>query len=197
MVKQAHILLFDGYMDWEPALLLAELRRSGGFDVHAIGFDSEPATSKGGLRVLVERALVDVSPEDFEFLILPGGDLWEVGDYPREAVHSLVARLEAAGTPIAAICGATIALARAGVLDARRHTSNLRDYLVENAREYSGQEYYVDELSVRDRGVITASGLGHVEFARDVLAEAGVFSEDDLVKWYDAYKHGRYTPLSK
>ena len=193
MAKRAHIIVFDGFADWEPALALAELRRAGGFEVHAIGFGSEHVTSMGGLRVLVDRSVFDTPAEDVELLILPGGDRWQCGDYPFEAVSSLVARIEAAGRPIAAICGATVALARAGVLDRRRHTSNFRDFLVDNAREYSGQEHYVEALSVRDRGIVTASGLGSVEFARDILAEAGVYSEDALARWYDAFKHGRYT----
>ena len=100
--------------------------------------------------------------------------------------------LARAVTGFVLLIGATVALARTGVLNRRRHTSNFRDFLVDNAREYSGAEHYVEELSVRDRAVITASGLGSVEFARDILAEAGVYSETTLASWYDAFKHGRY-----
>jgi len=193
MTKKAHILVFDGYADWEPALALAELRRAGGFDVVAIGFGSEAATSMGGLRVSVDRTIFDTRPEDVDLLIVPGGDRWQSGDYPCDAVHGLLRDMDAAGRRIAAICGATVALARAGVLDGRRHTSNTRDFLVANAPEYRGVERYADELSVRDGGVITASGLGSIEFARDMLAELGIYPEDALSSWFDAFKHGRYT----
>ena len=96
-----------------------------------------------------------------------------------------------AGVPVAAICGATIAAARAGLLDDRAHTSNERDYLVTHAPEYRGGRHYVDTLAVRDRGVITASGAAPIEFAREIFEELGVLGEADRTVWYHLFKHGR------
>ena len=100
-------------------------------------------------------------------------------------------RLGGTGVPIAAICGATLALARAGLLDDRAHTSNDPAYL-ERATTYRGAGRYVDTLAVRDRGIITASGLGATEFAREVFEELGVFSAEDRRLWYHVFKHGRF-----
>jgi putative intracellular protease/amidase len=72
-----HVLVFDGFADWEPAYALAELRRWGKREVVVIGFTEEPVTSLGGLRVTPDRAIADVRPADVELLVLPGGDLWE------------------------------------------------------------------------------------------------------------------------
>src|SRR5690349_23307515 len=96
--RAVHVLVFDGFADWEPAFALAELRRSGGRAVTVVGFDERPVTSMGGLRVTPERALGDVQPEAVELLILPGGDLWE-GEYPRAALEALLGALVAAATP--------------------------------------------------------------------------------------------------
>ena len=41
-----------------------------------------------------------------------------------------------AGVPVAAICGATAGLARGGLLDGCRHTSNSKEYLA--ATQYRG-----------------------------------------------------------
>ena len=189
--RAVHVLLFDGFADWEPAHALAELQRSGKRVIRTVGFSPTPIVSMGGLRVMPDVALADVEPADVELLILPGGDLWESADYPRAQLESLVHALLARDTPVAAICGATVALARAGVLNDRRHTSNARDYLSTNAAEYRGAAAYVDTLAVRDRRVITASGLGPVDFARAIFAELGVFSEADRQLWFDMFKHGR------
>ncbi|MEP6550106.1 MAG: thiamine biosynthesis protein ThiJ, partial [Gemmatimonadales bacterium] len=54
-----HILVFDGFADWEPAHALAELRRSGNRSVVSVGFNLDPVTSMGGLRVLPDRALIE------------------------------------------------------------------------------------------------------------------------------------------
>jgi hypothetical protein len=36
--RTAHVLVFDGFADWEPASAIAELRRTFGFSVQAVGF---------------------------------------------------------------------------------------------------------------------------------------------------------------
>lgn len=190
MSSAVHVLVFDGYADWEPAFALAELRRSGGFEVMTVGFSKSPVRSMGGLRVVPDRSLAELAPAVVRLLLLPGGDLWE-GDYPRPPVERLLTAFSDAGVPIAAICGATIAAARAGLLDDRAHTSNEREYLERFAPEYAGPQHYVDALAVRDRGVITASGLGPIEFAREIFEELGVFSEADRRVWVHLFKHGR------
>jgi putative intracellular protease/amidase len=184
-----HVLLFDGFADWEPAYALAELRRSGKRDVVVVGFNSKPVLSMGGLRVLPDRSLVEVTPDQIGLLILPGGDVWEAGDYPEPLLSALLRQLNASGVPIAAICGATFSLARAGLLNDRRHTSTVPGDL--NAvPEYSGASHYVTAPAVTDRGVITASGLASVDFAREVFAMLGVFSIADRATWFDMYKSG-------
>jgi putative intracellular protease/amidase len=191
-VSTVHIIVPDGFADWEPGYALAEIRRSGGLSVTTVGFTQAPVTSMGGMRVLPDIALADVPPGAVRLLILPGGDLWEdERAYPRADLDRLLSRLRAGGSPIAAICGATVAVARAGLLDDRRHTSNAKDYLIEHAPEYRGAPLYEPELAVRDRGMITASGLGPVEFAREIFAELGVFGPSDMELWFNMFKHGR------
>jgi putative intracellular protease/amidase len=192
MTNRVYVLVFDGFADWEPAHALAELRRWGRLEVVSAGFTGEEVTSMGGLHVRPDRALADVRADDVRLLILPGGDMWErEGAYPRPELEALIGQVLAAERPVAAICGATVALARAGLLDDRRHTSNAPGYLGEMAPTYRGAAFYEPSLAVRDRGVITASGLGAVDFARAIFAELGVFSAADEALWYDMFKHGR------
>ena len=187
-----HALVFDGYADWEPSYALAELRRSGNHEVVAVGFTTDEVTSMGGLRVRPDRALADVRAEDVRLLILPGGDMWEREDaYPRARLEALIGEIVGARRPVAAICGATVAMARTGLLDDRRHTSNAASYLSELVPSYRGASRYEPALAVRDRGIITASGLGAVEFAREIFEELGVFSESDRPIWYEMFKSGK------
>ena len=192
MATQVHVLVFDGFADWEPAHALAELRRWGHHEVVAVGFTPQAVTSMGGLRVLPDRTLGDLQGDELRILIIPGGDLWESEDgYPRPEFEQLLARVMAAGRPIAAICGATLALARAKLLDTRRHTSNALTYLSELVPSYRGEGQYEPILAVRDQGIITASGLGAVDFAREIFAELGLFSAPDAAMWFDMFKHGK------
>ena len=191
MNPAVHVLVFEGFADWEPAYALAELRRSGGLDVVTLGFTDAPVRSMGGLRVVPDRALAGLDIAAVRLLLLPGGDMWE-GTYPRAGLDAVLAELHAGGVPIAAICGATLALARAGLLNDRAHTSNEQAYLTNMASEYAGGGRYVDTLAVRDRGVITASGLGPTEFAREIFDELEVFTAEERPVWYHLFKHGRF-----
>lgn len=196
MTPAVHLLVVEGFADWEPAYALAELRRSGGFETVTVGFTPDAVRSMGGVRVLPDKALAAVAVPEVRLLILPGGDLWE-GDYPRSELEALLHRLAAADVPIAAICGATLAVARAGLLDDRAHTSNELAYLQRMVPGYAGADRYLDALAVRDRGLITASGLGPTEFAREIFQELDVFGPEDRQLWYHVFKHGRYPEASE
>jgi putative intracellular protease/amidase len=188
--RAVYVVIFDGFADWEPANALAELRRRGNRTIRTVGFTDSPVVSMGGLRVIPDLALESVRPAGVELLILPGGDLWQSGSYPRAAMESLIGALLAAETPVAAICAGTLVLARAHVLDTRRHTSNMRTYLPAYATEYSGGAYYAELPAVNDRHVITASGLAAVDFARAIFSELGIFSAKNEALWFDMFKHG-------
>jgi transcriptional regulator GlxA family with amidase domain len=185
------LLVFDGFADWEPAYALAELRRSGGYEVETVGFTTSPVRSMGGLRIQPDRALAALAPDRVRLFLLPGGDMWEdPAAYPRAELEGWLRTLERAGVPIAAICAGTLAVARAGLLDDRRHTSNGESYLRQLAAGFEPGGRYDAALAVRDRGVITASGVGPTEFACAIFGELGVFDEGDRTTWYRLFKYG-------
>lgn len=188
--KAVYLLLVDGFADWEPAHAIAELRRHGGFRVETVGLTSDAVTSMGGMRVLPSGTIGDVNPSDVAVFMLPGGDRWESAPI-EPALEQLLHRLDGAGVPLAAICAATTAIARIGLLRGRRHTSNGLAYLQQQVPEYAEAANYVDAPAVRDRGLITASGLGDVEFARELFEELGVLSEGDRELWSRIFRSGR------
>lgn len=185
--RSAAVLVFDGYADWEPAYALTGLRRWGGRTVTTYGYDLGPVVSMGGLRTLPDRALADLAPESTDLLILPGGDVWAEG-YPADRLEPVLQRLEAAHVPIAGICGATIALARAGLFRDRRHTSNGREFLATHAPGYESSQHYLDQRAVTDRGVISASGLAPAEFAAEIFTAVGAFSEAMIAQFRALYR---------
>lgn len=188
--KAVHLLVVDGFADWEPAHAIAELRRHGGYDVETVGLSPAPVESMGGVRILPTRTVSEVDPARVAVFILPGGDRWETAPVEPE-LGALLTRLDAKGIPIAAICGATVAIARLGLLRGRRHTSNGLEYLRSQVPGYSEAAGYVDAPAVRDRGLVTASGLGDVEFARELFEELDVLSAEDRSVWAGMFRSGR------
>lgn len=188
--RGVHLLVFEGLADWEPSYALTGVRHWAKIPVRTVGFDDREVTTMGGLRVSPDMTLEQVDPGDVALFVLPGGDMWE-SDYPRDAVERMVTSLQHRDVPIAGICAATIALARAGLFEGRRHTSNGREYLRQHAGEYAGAENYSDTLATRDAGVVSASGLGALEFAREIFAELRAFTETEIAEWYQMYRSGR------
>jgi hypothetical protein len=55
---------------------------------------------------------------------------------------------------------------------------------------YQDEAFYVDELAVSDRNIITASGLGGIEFGREVIRRLNLFSPEETEEWFAMYKYG-------
>jgi putative intracellular protease/amidase len=182
--RTAHLALYDTLTDSEVGHLLVELhtgRFTGArFDVVTVAESPEPITTMGGIRIVPDALLADLDPADSALLVLPGAEMWDAGG--GESFVAAAGSFLDAGVPVAAICGATAGLARAGLLDERKHTSSAAEYLA--ATGYAGGERYVDERAVVDGDLITAGPQSPVQFARAALARLGVASERTL----DAYE---------
>lgn len=190
MKDTVYVLVFNGLADWEPALALCEIRKSERYRVVTLGFTADPVVSMGGLRILPDDVLSSIDPAQAALLVLPGGDLWEQGG--GAAAVDVLRHLHDEGVPVAAICGATLGAARAGLLDARPHTSNMPGYIGAMVPSYTGADYYeAGALAVTDGPVITASGLGSVEFAHEIIQLLGLYDEPTQRVWFEAFRHGR------
>jgi len=183
-----YVLLRPDYADWEPALACAEIRQRGVHELVTVGLSPGPVMSLGGFVVLPDVTIDQIDIEGAALLLLPGGPQWRNPDPPE--IGGLIEAVRYREVPLATICGATLALARSGVLDEVRHTSNSPAYLKEAVPAYEGGDRYVDALAVADGGVITASGAGYVEFTREILGLLGIYAEDELKVWYDLFKNG-------
>ena len=94
------------------------------------------------------------------------------------------------GATVCAICGATVALANAGLLDKRPHTSNGSGFLEMVSPGYKGQSFYVDKPSIADNNLITASSTGALLWAKQIIEHIGVFGSNTLEYWYEYFSTG-------
>jgi len=184
------VYVTDTLADWELGYVLPGLAMANGmqqrFEVVIAGTSTDPVTTKGGLTVIPGRALADIDPADIDMLIIAGADTWAEG---HDEVLALASELVAAGKPVAAICGATLGLARAGLLDDRPHTSNAPDYLA-MAPSYHGAEHYQEAKVVADDAVITAPATAPIDFARAIFERLDAFPASVIDAWYGLYTTG-------
>ena len=187
-MNKAYLLVFDGLADWEAAHALCEINKSGRFEVVTTGFSMAPIATMAGLKLTSEITISEINSADASIFILPGGDLWEKNS--NEELQALLRRLHQETIPIAGICGATLEIARAGLTQGVRHTSNSLEYLQAMVPGYKDSDYYVPELAVTDKNIITASGLGSVDFTREVIRQLNLYNEADTQIWFEMFKHG-------
>ncbi len=193
MNNTVYLYVFDTMSDWEIGYLTAELNSGRYFKkglapskIVTVGIEKTPVTTMGGLRILPDIKLDECRIEGTDALILPGGDTWT------EAIHqpilAIAERCLKEGVLVAAICGATMGLAQAGLMNSHWHTSNDLEYLKMICPAYTGEKYYKMESAVTDGKLITASGIAPLEFSVHVLKSLGVFSSKTLDAWYSLNK---------
>lgn len=176
--------LQPGWADWEAGGVLALLREHLKVQIEVATPTGDPETSIGGILAAADYRFDDPVLSDADLFILIGSDEWSKGENP--AISSLLRQAFADGKPIAAICAGTTALARAGLFEGRKHTSNGKDWLGGVVPGYAGSEHYVDTpKAVSDGKVVSASGLAPVTFAAAVARLVAPEAED-LIAGYEA-----------
>jgi putative intracellular protease/amidase len=188
MKKNAYLLVFDGLADWEPALALCEINKNKALQVVTVGFSNDTITTMGGIRITPQITLAEIKAEETGIFILPGGDRWQEQPTEQELL-TLLQIFHRQNVPIAAICAATLAVGRAGLLHNLHHTSNGKSYLKTFLPDYAADEFYVDKLAVADQNIITASGIGSVEFAYEIIKTLKLYGEQEAEEWFALFKH--------
>lgn len=190
-----YIYALDTLADWEVGYVTAELN-SGRFfkkdapdvSVKTVAISTEPVKTMGGLTIVPDCVINDIMVNEKSVLLLPGANTWD--DPKHGAIVEKAGELLSAGGMVCAICGATVALANAGLLDQRLHTSNGAGYLEMFSPAYKGQKSFVDAPSVTDQNLITASCTGALLWAKQIIEQLDVFQHDTLEAWYAYFSTG-------
>ncbi len=190
-----YVYVLDTLADWELGYVTAELN-SGRFfkkdaqrlSLKTVGCSKAAVRTMGGMTIVPDCTLEEIAVQRDRVLLLPGADTWD--DPKHRAVIEKAAEFLAAGATLGAICGATAALANAGLLDRRPHTSNGPGFLEMVSPGYRGQSFYVEDPAVADGSLITAGGVGALLWAKQIIARLDVFAPDTLEAWAAYFSTG-------
>ena len=196
-MKTVYVYVQDTMADWGSGYTLAELHSGRFFQASAqpvrvktCALSREPITTMGGLRLLPDLTVDEICLGEAAMLILPGGDGWL--SLQHEMILEKAAAFLSAGIPVAAICAATVALGRVGLLNHHRHTSVDLEFLrMVGGEAYSGSALYEQQPAVLDGNLITAAGTAPLEFACRIFERLDVFSLATLDAWYLLHKEKR------
>lgn len=189
MRKKVYVFVFDDLSDWETPYALWAIAKSGRFDIVTVGVFAKPVKTRCGLTIVTDVSLGDVKADETALFIVPGGDMWEQS-FPETI--DLLKRLEKANAPIAAICGGTLEVIRAGLAHKTLHTSNDLEYVKTFFSGYKDEAFYANKPAVTCRNLITANGLSPIEFGREIINLLKIYNEADAEKWFEMCKHGVY-----
>lgn len=186
--KKILIYLPESFADWEGAFLLAELAKNK-IDYTIVSDSENELLSIGHLKVRPDAFISDFEIDQIRGLVLIGSDSWTDPTKNHKAIN-LAGNLLKNDILVAAICGSTFALARADLLDNRKHTSNDLNMLKMFVPNYDGQTNYIDQLAVTDKNLITASGVGPIEFTFEVMKYLNIYNDKKRKQWFDLFKNG-------
>ena len=172
-MSKSVILFADGCEECEGLIVVDFLRRAG-LDIKTVSIKDVPkVTSSHNITFETDDILDNVSFDDIDMIILPGG----IPGTPNLAADERICKLcvdFAANKKIAAICAAPGILAKLGLLSGRRATINpsltadLIDAIVTNER-----------VTV-DGNIITGTSVGAaMEFAIEIIR---LLEGDDLAE---------------
>lgn len=182
---KAYLYVLNTLADWEIGYLTAEINSSRFLDkakapvtIIKIGNTLEPIKTMGGITITPDEAIDNITLQEGNLLILPGAEIWL--EDSNNKILNLVSDVINKNVVIAAICGATMALAQKGLLNNRKHTSNDKEFLKMTCHEYSGEKFYINQPVVSDNNLITASGLAALEFSYEVFKKTHLMKTETL-----------------
>lgn len=191
-----YIYLLATLADWEIGSLTAELNSKRFFRpaapqliVKTVAVSKEPVKSMGGLTIIPDCTIDEIEMTEKTVLILPGADTWS--DAENAQIIQKASVLLSKGGSVCAICGATVALANAGILNDKPHTSNGKGFLDMFCPDYKGQKFYVDQPAVSDGNLITGSATGSLMWTKLIIEKLGLFKPETLEAWHAYFSTGK------
>ena len=194
MRKKVLFIILNEYTDWEGAFLSTALHVGvipGGeikYEVHTVAPTLDTIRSIGGFRTLSDYSF-DNMPKDYAALVLIGGNSWDSSE--AELVAPLVQEALDNGKIVGAICNGASFLCSHGFLNNVKHTGNGLDQLKHwGGDKYTNEAGYIGAQAVSDKNIVTANGVGHLEFTREMLLSLKANTPEQIAQWYDFYKNG-------
>lgn len=123
-----------------------------GAEVVTVGAEKGTVSGKKGATLEVEKTFSEVSPDDFQMLVIPGGGAPENLRIVDDAVE-FTRRFVESGKPVGSICHGPQLLISAEVLKGRTVTSvnKIRDDIKNAGGNYVDEELVVDDNLITSR----------------------------------------------
>jgi 4-methyl-5(b-hydroxyethyl)-thiazole monophosphate biosynthesis len=159
------IYLAPGFEELEAVTIIDLLRRAG-IDVTIAGLEREAVTGSHEITITCDAFYEDVDADDFDYLILPGGQPGTNNLKSDKRILEIVRKFDSDDKIIGAICAAPTVLHEAGILNNVKVTSYPLEKKVFDPSLYEENDVVTDGNIVTSRGVGTA-----IDFTLDIIGK--------------------------
>lgn len=168
-MKKILLFVYPTFAEFEITVATALLKNK--FEIITAGLTKELIISETGLQVQPHIELREVRVEEYEGIIIPGGDEVQMKD--AEGLFSVVRQFHEQEKLVAAICAGPYALAKAGLFKEISYTVTI-DY---QKLDCFPVENFVYKEVVQHSNIITAQGHAFVPFGIAIASYFGVANE--------------------
>ena len=176
MTKTICILLAEGFEESE-AIVPADLLKRLGVNVVFVSItNNTEVTGTHGFKLIADTTISNVTTDNFDALMLPGGLPGTTNLRDNNNVISLVKKSDEDNKIITAICAAPIVLKDAGVADNKRITGypTCEQFSQKHKFSFTGNDVEIDGK------IITAKAMGKAHLFAFAIAKALGFSDDEI-----------------
>ena len=153
VMPRVAVILADGFEEVEAISIIDVLRRAE-VDTVVAGLHGGQITSVRKVNVVADTVIDTVKADDFDMLVLPGGQPGADNLNADSRVKELIKSFSRKGKLVGAICAAPIVLSGAGVLQGK-HATSYPTY-----KDKIGEVVYEEKSVVVDGNVLTSRGPG-------------------------------------
>jgi len=165
------VYLAPGFEEIEAVTIIDLLRRAN-IEVTVAGLEHHSVVGSHGITVMTDIYYKAVDPNEYNFLVLPGGQPGADNLKKDQIVLETIRDFQMKNKLIGAICAAPTILWEAGILENKKITSYPSEKTVFKTAVYEESSVVKDDNIITSRGVGTA-----IDFA---LALIGEIKGDDV-----------------
>ena len=159
------VYLAPGFEEIEAVTIIDLLRRAN-IEVTVAGIKDKSVRGAHGITILSDIYDKEVEPDDYDYLVLPGGQPGTDNLKKNKYIIELIKKFKHENKLIAAICAAPTVLLEAGILESKRVTS------YPSEKHLFASSIYEESPVVKDGNIITSQGVGTaIDFALDLIGE--------------------------
>jgi 4-methyl-5(b-hydroxyethyl)-thiazole monophosphate biosynthesis len=152
-MAKALVFLATGFEEIETVTVVDILRRAG-VDVTVVGLTPNVTEGKHGMRIVPDNSIDDVKVEDFDAVVVPGGNPGYKNLRKDPRVIAMIKKAFGSNKLVAAICAGPTVLSDAGILNGKACT--IYPGMDEELEAGGGKPKH--EMVVVDGNIITSRG---------------------------------------